>query len=243
MSNTNSGPGDTGTLLKRLALWIFPKAFLRQLRFEMAMLGVRIRHGLAGRKAFGTNLLVNLGCGAAGKLGWINVDGAAADNVDVVYDMRRRVPLPSDSARGIFCEHLLEHLDYVDEVPRFIAECFRILQAGGVLRLVVPDAEKYLLAYAKGGWEDLSAVRALLAGRVDRFSACTFQTRMELINQVFHQGDQHKFAYDWETMENLLHKGGFKRVSRCGYQVGSSPELCIDKAERAPESLYVEAIK
>jgi predicted SAM-dependent methyltransferase len=229
--------------MKHLGLWIVPKPFLRHFRFEMAMLGVRIRHRLAGRKAFGTNLLVNLGCGASGKPGWINVDGAAADNVAVVYDLRRRVPLPSDSAKGIFCEHMLEHLDYVDEVPRFIAECFRILQPGGVLRLVVPDAEKYLLAYANGGWEGLNAIRPLLPGRVDPFSAHTFQTRMELINQVFHQGGQHKFAYDWETIENLLHKGGFARVLRCGYQVGSSPELCIDKAERAPESLYVEAIK
>src|SRR4051812_15873373 len=130
MSSTNNSPGATGSPLKRFALWVLPKAFLRQLRFEVAMLGVRARHRLAGRKAFGTDLLVNLGCGASGKPGWINVDGMAAANVDVIYDLRRRIPLPSDSVKGVFCEHMLEHLDYVDEVPRFIAECFRIMQPG-----------------------------------------------------------------------------------------------------------------
>ncbi|MEZ5582520.1 MAG: hypothetical protein R3F37_06985 [Candidatus Competibacteraceae bacterium] len=46
-----------------------------------------------------------------------------------------------------------------------------------------------------------------------------------------------------ETLENLLRKHGFSRITRCRYGQGELPELCIDKEARASESLYVEAIK
>src|SRR5690606_34430458 len=41
---------------------------------------------------------------------------------------------------GIYCSHLIEHLDR-DHARRFVADCLRVLRPGGVVRFVVPDLE------------------------------------------------------------------------------------------------------
>ena len=60
---------------------------------------------------------------------------------------------------------------------------------------------------------------------------------------VFRQGQQHKFAYNFATMEFLIKKCGFTKVSKLEYGKSQVPELCIDNVIRATESLYVEAVK
>jgi hypothetical protein len=53
----------------------------------------------------------------------------------------------------------------------------------------------------------------------------------------------HLFAYDFTTFEHFLRKAGFTTVTRQTFQKGADPHLLLDSPERAPESLYVEAIK
>lgn len=96
-------------------------------------------------------LLVNLGAGTYGKLGWVNVDISPAPGINCVYDCRKSLPFPNESVKGIFSEHFFEHIDYVEEVPDFLSECYRVLEVGGVIRIIVPDAEQYLFAYCKEG--------------------------------------------------------------------------------------------
>jgi predicted SAM-dependent methyltransferase len=118
-----------------------------------------------------------------------------------------------------------------------------VLQPGGVLRIIVPDAERYLRAYCDGGWDTLAQLRPLDAGRIDRFFGCRYRTKLELINQVFRQGHAHKYAYDYETLEFLLHRYGFSQVERREFGQSRLAELFIDQPRRASESLYVEAVK
>ncbi len=66
---------------------------------------------------------------------------------------------------------------------------------------------------------------------------------MELVNAVFYQGTAQKFGYDYQTVEFLLKRYGFQEVERQGCGKSHMPEICIDKEERASESLYVEGIK
>ena len=46
-----------------------------------------------------------------------------------------------------------EHIEPREELPRFLGDCHRALEPGGVLRIIVPDAERYLQAYCQGGLE------------------------------------------------------------------------------------------
>jgi hypothetical protein len=66
---------------------------------------------------------------------------------------------------------------------------------------------------------------------------------MELINVVFRQYYEHKFIFDYETLEFLLQRYGFSSVCRQSFGESLLEELEIDKPERATESLYVEAVK
>ncbi len=232
------------TGLRKLAYTLVPRHTLFPFWKELQITLLRLRtRQTARRYAHASDLLVNLGAGDQGKPGWVNVDAMRLPGVNCVYDCRTNLPFPDESVRGIFCEHFFEHLDYTEEVPIFLTTCYRVLQPGGVLRLIVPDTERYLRAYCAGGWDELSALRKLDAQHTDPVFQCVYNTRMELINMVFRQGYQHKFAYDYETMAFLLRRYGFAHVEQQTFGVSLRPELGIDQADRARESLYVEAVK
>ena len=229
---------------KRLRHRIIPRHTWLPLRNEWRILLVRLFGGVVRRRYHGArDLWINLGSGKHGKPGWVNVDIKGEDGVNCLYDCRKSLPFPDRSVAGIFCEHFLEHLDYTEEIPWFLTECHRVLKPGGVLRIIVPDLEKYLKAYCQGGWDELSRVRPLNKDRRDSYFKNMYNTRMELVNVLFHQGCEHKFGYDHETLEFLLLRYGFSRV--CHQEFGKSllTELCLDLSARASESLYVEAVK
>lgn len=220
----------------RLLLLAVPLHAVDVLRYEIDMARIRLTHRRTDpRFRPGMNLLVNIGCGESGQPGWVNVDAESSLGVTCVYDCRRRVPLHTDCARAIFTEHLLEHLDYDEEAPVFLAECRRVLHPGGIIRIVVPDGRKYMLAYASGGWDVLRAFTPL----ADIYDGSG--TPMEVVNAHFRQGGQHRFSYDFETLQNLLLRCGFVEVKESAFGQSELPELAIDHPARASESLYVEA--
>lgn len=222
----------------------FPLHTLHSLAFEGRLHLVRLKSRKASRRFEGSEeLMVNIGPGPHAKPGWVNIDIFDGPNITCVYDCRKSLPFPDASVRGIFCEHVFEHIDYTEEAPYFLTECRRVLQPGGVLRIIVPDAGRYLKAYCEGGWEPLEVLRGLGSNHVDPHHGGHYATRMELINVIFRQGYEHKFAYDYETLEHILLTYGFSEVVRqsCGHSLQEG--LAIDQPDRALESLYVDAVK
>lgn len=222
---------------------VIPLHTLAPLRSELRAALVRLRTRRVRRKYAGArDLLVNLGVGNTGRSGWVNVDLCDQPGVNCIWDCRKSLPFPDVSVRGIFCEHFFEHIDYTEEVPYFLSECHRVLKPGGVIRIVVPDVERYLRAYCSGGWEELARIRPLDAERRD-FHNFTYNTPMELINEVFRQGYTHKYAYDYQTLQFLLLKYGFSTVTRQEFGNTMMEDPCLDEPTRRTESLYVEAVK
>lgn len=230
--------------IRRFATVLLPDHLLVQLKFELYMLFVRTRSRHTHLSYRGKHdLLLNIGAGDTGRDGWVNIDGLKVKGVNCNYDARKRLPFPDGSVKGIFTEHFLEHLDYTEEVPSFLAECYRVLKEGGIIRIIIPDAGKYIKAYVQDGWQEIAAVRQLRDDVRDPYFHYDYNTKMELINVIFRQEQEHKFAYDFETIELLLKRHGFNEVTKREFRQSANPELSIDSEGRAAESLYVEAKK
>ncbi len=83
---------------------------------------------------------LNLGCGTNFHLAWVNLDINPSCSAVLLWDLRRGVPFPDDSFDVVYHSHLLEHL-HVQDAPRFMSECYRVLKPGGIIRVAVPDLE------------------------------------------------------------------------------------------------------
>jgi predicted SAM-dependent methyltransferase len=148
-------------------------------------------------------------------------------------DLRDPLELPDGSVRHIHCEHVLEHLER-DEAQRFLGECRRILAADGSLRLILPDAEKYLRAYAGGDEAYFSAMRHLGNAVVP------LRHRMAIINQMFRMGGGHRYAWDFEELSDALTEAGFANIRKSNMgDVATGLQIDGSDDWRAHESIYL----
>jgi predicted SAM-dependent methyltransferase len=222
-----------------VATRVFSRQFVQALRGEARMQLARLRCLAPGnprrvralRHARG--LSVNLGAGFHQAAGWTAVDLMVAPPDGIRWDVRWGLPFERGSVRRIHCEHFLEHLRFPDEVMPVLAECHRVLEPGGELRIVVPDAARYIAAYAARDVAFFDAMRDLGG------AAVPFETEIEIVNQAFRMGGDHQFAWDSTLMRRQLEQAGFERVAETGYD----PARFIDQADewRRRESLYVVA--
>lgn len=190
-----------------------------------------------------SDLKVNIGAGSAGAKGWVNIDIHSGRNVTCVYDCRHHLPFPDNSVSMIFTEHFMEHINYTEDVPYFLDECLRVLKPGGVIRIAVPDAEKYIEAYVERDWTKLAKLSTYINKyHFDEHFKSQYHTMMEPLNFIFRQGGHHQYAWDYENMAFVLEKYGFKDIKQQTYGKSMIEELAIDQKERASESLYVEAV-
>jgi predicted SAM-dependent methyltransferase len=230
------------SLLNSLGLRVLPAHVLSQVRIELRLASLRAKtRGMSRRYADQRNLRVNIGSGDKGKPDWVNVDAFPAPGVNCVYDCRVKLPFADKSVSMIFCEHFFEHLDPKGEAPRFLRECRRVLDPAGVIRIIVPDAELYLRAYCEPGWDTMTQLRTLDAQHNDPYLKTRYETKMQLVNAVFRQSYEHRYAYDYETLALAVREAGFSDVRRQRYAESRVAELALDQLARSYESLYVEA--
>jgi len=192
---------------------------------------------------------LNVGCGLQAPPGWTNIDGSwnarlakspkirrmlsrlrllPADKLEipwsssiVIHDIRKPLPFADNSASAVYASHVLEHL-YCEEGRSLMAESFRVLQAGGVLRIVVPDlrtiVEEYLGNGASKGQKpgseslrpaDLMNQRLLMRWPTPRSPHLLY--RIYDSWQDFHS---HKWMYDADSLSALFKATGFVQVER-----------------------------
>lgn len=176
--------------------------------------------------ASGRAIRLHLGCGEIHLAAWANVDLVGAGAADFLWDLRQPLPFPDGSVHAIFHEHLLEHLSYWDGVGLFL-ECRRLLAAGGILRLGVPDFGRYARDYVtRSGF-----IEYVRGGR---------PTPLLALAEIAYCY-QHVSIWDAETLVSLFEESGFVSVS-----VRQSGESRLDPAPdtpyRKPETLYVEGV-
>jgi predicted SAM-dependent methyltransferase len=195
---------------------------------------IRNRPIFLKRKAEGCYL--DLGCGPNPSPEFCNIDYNWRPGSDVIcWDVTRGLPFQGGYVGGIFTEHMLEHIPF-EKALGVLAECRRVLKAGGVLRVIVPDGELYLSEYAKY----LRGETANMPYASSDAEEYTIATPIVSINRIF-RNHGHCFIWDYETLRLGLLQAGFTEVNRCEFGLGSDPRLLRDTPSRQVESLYVEA--
>ena len=211
---------------KDIAFWGIAKATLPNYLVR--------RYLLPRRSTTATHL--HLGCGPKYLPGFVNIDANLFNKLDLWLDVRNGLPFRSNSVDSIYSTHMFEHF-YPDELEIVLGECHRVLKSGAGIRLIVPNLESAIEAYAqrRTSWFDDSFPRHFdsLGGRFSNFIFCD---------------GQHRTAFDFTHLDEILRKAGFREVEKSAegqsriynghvppYEPGDSREL--------PHSLYVEAVK
>ncbi len=185
-----------------------------------------------------TDLQVNVGSGGKGLPGWVNIEISRAKDTTLCLDIRRPLPLADGSVTRLICEHVIEHVDFRDDVPKILSDWVRILRPGGVARIVVPDLRTHVEAYVAAD----AARWAALGWDVENLPE-DIHTPMHVLNHAFHQGGEHLFGYDFETLAWALRRAGFRTVHQAAFGKSLDPKLAIDQENHAPYSLYVDAVR
>lgn len=220
--------------LALLAKWMlspWERAALRAFLTERR-LSSRHREGLRQiqRRSLQRSVKLNLGSGRLKKDGFLNID--LFPPADLTLDLRRGLPFESNSCGLIFSEHCFEHFDYPEPISQILRECLRVLMPNRTLVFSVPDTEWPLTDYREGPHSPYFLACERYAWHPKE---CT--TRMEHINYHFRQGEEHRFAYDFETVEKLLTFIGFVDVRPRSY------DPTLDSEDRRVGSLFVSARK
>lgn len=137
---------------------------------------------------------LHLGCGPKYIPGYIHVDALNFPHVDVQGPVDI-LPFAADqSVEMIYACHVLEHFGR-HEVDTILAEWFRVLKPGGVLRIAVPNfraaAELYMSGTLPRGLYDVMGL--VVGGQKDEY-------------------DYHKVAFDEDTLTARLKSVGFTTV-------------------------------
>lgn len=122
-----------------------------------------------------TSQLLNVGCGQTFHPAWVNVDMKSSSLHVIEHDLTRGLPFPDKTFGVCYSSHVLEHLER-EEAGLFLREQKRVLQDGGIVRVVVPDLEQICRNY-------LAFLAELLAG--NRGAEFKYDyTLLELFDQV-----------------------------------------------------------
>lgn len=217
----------------------------RRLRTE------HVQRQLAARGMNGNlhGLKLHVGAGKHPLESWINIDRHPAE---LAMDVRWGLPFPDGSVRYVFMSHVLEHFYYPYEALRVLQDIHRVLEPGGIVRIVVPDIEKCLRTYVEPD-PDFVAARTKTwdwwptdATRLEGFLGYAGATASPSALLV-----SHKFGYDFETLHKLLRNAGFDAIARSDYLTSTHPELLVDDRSEVAHatfrdehySLFVEAVR
>ncbi len=162
------------------------------------------------------------------------------------HDVRRGLPFSDASVSAIFAAHFLEHLDEPAS-GALLRECHRVLQPGGVLRIIVPDLRQLASQYLAWTQEEDSARAGAAKRFVDSLNLAAFRTwpsgwPWRLIRHLSHAG--HRSVHDEASLRELMKEGGFVDIRRCRHLQSRLPEFAaVETEDRHEASVCLEGIR
>jgi predicted SAM-dependent methyltransferase len=158
--------------------------------------------------------------------GWTILNIQPGPHVDMVGDCVDLDGVAAGSVSEIYASHVLEHLGFRDELPRALAEWYRVLEPDGRVRISVPDLMTLCRLF----------VDPNLSQRVRDYVVRVIYGSQEDAH------DFHKMGFTLESLTPLLKQAGFHKIMRVRAfdQFDDSSRLTLGAI---PISLNVQARK
>jgi predicted SAM-dependent methyltransferase len=121
---------------------------------------------------------------------------------DLPWDLKRGIPLPSDSVDVIYSSHLFEHIPFNDQA-RLLAECLRVLRPNGAFSICVPNARLPIAAYLRNTYFYSKEASASFAW------PCT-DSYIDQVNYIAYLNGQHKYMFDECNLLVMMNKCGLR---------------------------------
>lgn len=205
------------------------------------------------------NEYIQYGCGWDAPSGWRNFDASPTLRFErlpiigsmytknnerfpanVEYgDIVKGLPVPSESVKGLYCSHVLEHLAF-DDFRKALSNSYQLLENGGCFRFVLPDL-KFEAAHYLASDSSTASIEFL------RATSLGVETRARglkgLLSSVL-GNSQHLWMWDYPSIKVELEKAGFSNIRSA--QFGDATILKFNEVEnmsRWENALGVECIK
>lgn len=192
---------------------------------------------------------LHLGAGQNKLAGWFNTDYFPRKEI-FFLDVTKPFLVPINSFDYVFSEHHIEHIHYKN-AKCMALQVFKMLKPGGIFKVCTPDLETYLKTYIDENSMHAPFVNDITENWIKTgfYNAKNYMPMNGEANIAFFINDiflnyDHKFIYDFKTLQKLLLLVGFSTVK----QMNSSKS--VDKAlnnieahSPSPFTLTVEATK
>ena len=192
---------------RKAAHVLFGARTIKLMRFDVLRLNARFRR-IGRHDLQPSSCQLHLGSGGIHVPGWLNVDVIGSD-----YDIDFVTPLPwkSGSFSVIVSQHVIEHLELIDELLPLFSELKRVLlRPGGQIWLSCPDMEKICRLYVDGRTRELVEDRTSLMKRYSLRGAPS----QHVVNDLFHQSGEHKNLFDFEMLKWALERNDFTDIRK-----------------------------
>lgn len=251
------------------------------------------------KKSSNGKVMLNIGCGTRTHADWNNLDfspiiflvhnpfvadalfklgllsSARYDRIQktdpkiISHNLQTGIPFQDNTFDVIYHSHFLEHLDQ-DAAINLMKECYRCLEQGGVLRVVVPDlfllVTRYLSTYdqisnssvlPQNLAEHKESIYQLLHQMIPKEPVGTSQQKplVRFFERIMRgnsekAGELHRWMYDQYTLSDLLNRLGFREIQIQSHSSSRIVDWEIfgldcndDGSSYIGHSLYIEAIK
>lgn len=176
--------------------------------------------------------------------GLVPREGWLVTNVSAVtknfLDATQPWPVEDAAISFVYSDNVVEHIP-LEGTRTLIAEAYRCLQPGGVIRFVTPDLRAHVDKYLAG-----VAPKGDPKAKVYQEIGLTVEHPIDWVRiPIASFGHHTGYLWDFQTMETELQRAGFTNIVHCEHGRSDHPELAgmDQRADEGGVQLAVEATR
>lgn len=155
-------------------------------------------------------------------------------------DIVKGLPVAEKSCQGVYASHVLEHLT-LEDFHTALQNTYRILQEGGIFRLVVPDLECAARSYVSRLDHGDPTASALFLTETTLGVRRRERGLIGLMRKLFNTSS-HLWMWDERSIEQALKEHGFRDIRSCRFGDCEDPMFSyVESPERFENAVAMES--